>query len=71
MEVTFMRDKNRAESNKRQRKYLLKYTISHDSYTSLSTTFAKYPFSEKTISKVIYHISIKIGTKLIYNVVHT
>ena len=41
-----------------------KYTIALDQYTIMNATYAKQPFSEKTICEVIEHLSVQLITKI-------
>ena len=64
MEQIFLRDEERAISNRGRGTDIVKHEITLDKYTLMNTTDVKQSFLEKIISEVISHLSVKLQIKI-------
>ena len=68
VEDIFLRDEERVKCDKGRRTDIVKHAIQLDKYTLMNAGYAKQPFSEKSISEVISHLSIHLHIKIDTNV---
>ena len=64
VESIYLRDEERAKRNELKRTTITKQTVSLDNFTMMNATYAKQPFTDKTISEVISFFSVQLFVKV-------
>ena len=67
VQTIYERDEQRALRNEYTRTDVVQQTINLDSFTMMNATYAKQPFTSKTICEVFKHISTMLNVKLPYS----
>ena len=68
VEEILIRDNERVKLQKGNRSDIVRHTVLLDKYTLMNATYVKQPFSEKTISEVISHLSLMLRTNIDTNI---
>ena len=68
MEEIFVKYNERVKLEKGKRSDIVRYAVLLDKYTLMNATYVKQPFSEKTISEVISHLSLMLRTNIDTNI---
>ena len=60
----FLRDEQRVKLIKGRITDIVRYATSFDKYTTINSKYAKQPFSDKSITKLISHLSVHLNVKI-------
>ena len=64
LQTIYERDEARSNRQEYRRTDVVQQTVNLDSFTMMNATYAKQPFTSKTLSEVFNHLSVQLNVKL-------